>query len=80
MNAHNRSFILALSCPDSVGIVAAVTNELAEHCALIMETQHYREPLSNSTVLRIVFEAGGSAPLDTSALRAISPLWPIGLV
>lgn len=64
MSARNRTFILTLSCPDTVGIVAAVTKELAEHSALITETQHYREPLSNSTVLRIVFEAGGSAPLD----------------
>lgn len=64
MNVRTRSFILTLSCPDSVGIVAAVTKELAEHSALITETQHYREPLSNSTVLRIVFESGGSAPLD----------------
>ena len=68
MNTRNRTFILTLSCPDTVGIVAAVTKDLAEHSALITETQHYREPLSNSTVLRIVFEAGGSVPLDMERL------------
>ena len=68
MNAHTQSFILTLSCPDTVGIVAAVTNELAEHGALITEAQPYREPLSNSTVLRIVFEAGSVAPLDVARL------------
>jgi formyltetrahydrofolate deformylase len=64
MNADNESFIVTLSCPDAVGIVAAVTNELAQHGALITEAQHYREPVSNSTVLRIVVEAGGPAALD----------------
>lgn len=64
MIAHDGSFILTLSCPDAVGIVAAVTSELARHDALITEAQHYREPISNSTVLRIVFEAGSAAPLD----------------
>lgn len=64
MIAHDGGFTLTLSCPDAVGIVAAVTSELARHDALITEAQHYREPISNSTVLRIVFEAGGAAPLE----------------
>ena len=69
MSAHHRSFILTLSCPDAVGIVAAVTNELAEHGALITEAQHFREPVSSSTVLRIVFETGRAAPLDMERLE-----------
>lgn len=68
MNTHPQTFLLTLSCPDAVGIVAAVTNELAQHHALITEAQHYREPLSNSTVLRIAFEAGTSAPLDVALI------------
>ncbi len=58
------SYILTLSCPDGVGIVAAVTNELAQHGALITEAQHFREPMSNSSVLRIVFESGTGAIVD----------------
>lgn len=57
MKALDRSYILTLSCPDTVGIVATVTGELARRGALITEAQHHREPLSNSTVMRIVFEA-----------------------
>lgn len=68
MTARNSSFIVTLSCPDAMGIVAAVTTELARHGALITEAQHYREPLCNRTVLRIVFEAGGSTPLDLERL------------
>ena len=63
------STILTLSCPDTVGIVAAVTGELARHGALIIEAQHYREPVSNSSVLRIVFQPGGTRPLDMAALQ-----------
>jgi len=48
--------------------VATVTQELAKHGALITEAHHFREPVSSSTVLRIVFEAGGSTPLDIAHL------------
>jgi formyltetrahydrofolate deformylase len=69
VKVHHRNFILTLSCPDAVGIVAAVTSELAEHGALITEAQHFREPVSSSTVLRIVFETGTAAPLDMERLE-----------
>jgi formyltetrahydrofolate deformylase len=61
MTATDQRFVLTLSCPDTVGIVAAVTGELAAHAALITEAQHFREPVSNSTVLRIVFEPGAGS-------------------
>jgi formyltetrahydrofolate deformylase len=60
----DASYILTLSCPDGVGIVAAVTNELAQHGALITEAQHFREPMSNSSVLRIAFESDTAAIVD----------------
>src|SRR5688572_7480542 len=66
---HQRTFILTLSCPDAVGIVAAVTRELAAHGALITEAQHYREPVANRTILRIVFESGDVASLDLERLK-----------
>src|SRR5688572_7645228 len=62
------TFILTLSCPDTVGIVAAVTRELAAHGALITEAQHYREPVANRTILRIVFGSVETAPLDLERL------------
>jgi formyltetrahydrofolate deformylase len=68
VNEDSRKFILTLSCPDTTGIVAAVTNELARHGALITEAQHYHEPLVNSTILRIAFETGGLSPLDMERL------------
>src|SRR5258708_29936932 len=62
------SFVLTLSCPDAVGIVAAVTNELAGHGASITETQHFRDPVFTRAILRIVFEAGDAVPLDMQQL------------
>lgn len=69
------SFILTLTCPDRVGIVAAVTAELAAHGALITETQHYREPVLNRTVLRVVFESGDGTAVDIERLtRDFAPV------
>ncbi|MBI3677769.1 MAG: formyltetrahydrofolate deformylase [Proteobacteria bacterium] len=63
-----QSFILTLSCADTVGIVASVTRELAQHGALITEAHHYREPVSNSTVLRIVFQSNDERSLEINEL------------
>lgn len=68
MTTRTPSYILTLSCPDGVGIVAAVTNDLAQHGALVTEAQHFREPLTSSSILRIVFESGSSTPLDIEKL------------
>jgi formyltetrahydrofolate deformylase len=59
--ASNPSFILTLTCPDAVGIVAAVTTALAKHGGLITEAHHYREPVSASSILRIAFEASDAS-------------------
>lgn len=64
----NHSYVLRLACPDRVGIVAAVTGFLAGHNASITDAQHFRDPPSNSTVLRIVFEAG-AASLDLARIN-----------
>jgi formyltetrahydrofolate deformylase len=58
MSPNPEAFILTLSCPDAVGIVASVTQTLAAQGALITEAHHYREPISNRSILRVVFEAG----------------------
>jgi formyltetrahydrofolate deformylase len=69
MSADAHPVVLTLSCPDRVGIVAAVTRELAEHGALIAEAQHFREPIASRSILRIVFEAGEWKAPDLDTLR-----------
>jgi formyltetrahydrofolate deformylase len=50
------NFVLRLSCPDRVGVVSTVTGHLASRDANILEANHFLDPVSNRSVMRIVFE------------------------
>ncbi len=50
-----RSYILTISCPDTVGIVAAVSGFLTAQDAFIAESTHYGDPLSERFFMRTVF-------------------------
>ena len=65
---NDSQHILTLSCPDRVGIVAAVTTFLAERGANILEAQHFRDGLSSRSVLRIVFELASAAAPGLDAI------------
>lgn len=53
-------FVLTITSPDSVGIVAAVSSFLAENEAFITESAHYGDPDTGRFFMRTVFRAGGS--------------------
>ncbi len=53
------SYILTLACPDTTGIVAAVSGFLATHHALITEAHHYDDPFTNTSFMRTVFHDNG---------------------
>ncbi|HEY5808328.1 MAG TPA: formyltetrahydrofolate deformylase [Povalibacter sp.] len=53
------STILTLSCPDTTGIVAAVSGFLASHNCLITEAQHYDDPYTVKSFMRTVFHPNG---------------------
>nr|CAX84008.1 Formyltetrahydrofolate deformylase [uncultured bacterium] len=55
-------YILTISCPDSVGIVAAVSGFLAEHDAFITESSHFGDPVSRRFFMRTVFASGAFTP------------------
>jgi formyltetrahydrofolate deformylase len=59
--ANNRppSRILTLACPDTTGIVAAVASFLASEHGLITEAQHFDDPYSNKSFMRVVFHDNG---------------------
>ena len=61
-------FVLVLSCPDRPGIVHAASGFLLGHGGNILESQHFRDPLSGRYFMRIVFETPGTKDVD--ALRA----------
>jgi len=50
------AYILKASCPDMVGIVAAVTGYLAERGALLTEVSHFVDNDSQKSFVRIEFE------------------------
>jgi formyltetrahydrofolate deformylase len=63
----DRSFILTTACPDTTGIVAAVSGFLASHNALITEAQHYDDN-GRMSFMRTVFRDNGKGILSLQAL------------
>lgn len=51
-------FILTITCPDTVGIVAAVSNFLTDSDCFITEAAQYGDPLSKRFFMRLVFTTG----------------------
>ena len=52
-------YILVLSCPDTTGIVAAVTNFLAGNNATLVEASHFNDEDTRTSFLRTVFHDDG---------------------
>jgi len=68
MTTATHSIRLILSCPDRVGIVAAVSSFLAAEGGLITEANHYRDPESQWFFARQVI-AADSLPYGAEELR-----------
>ena len=64
----SSSYRLIISCPDKVGIVAAVSSFLAEQGGLITEANHFLDPDSKWFFTRQVIDAD-SLPYGISELR-----------
>ena len=68
-NSTDR-YVLIATCPDTVGVVAAVTGTLARHDMLITEAQHFLDPVTNSSILRVVFSPNTAAAEKMECLRS----------
>jgi formyltetrahydrofolate deformylase len=83
MSAVADSFVLTLSCPDRVGVVAVVSQTLASGGANVLEAQHFLDPVSNRSVMRIVFQpapafdAAAFRPTFDTATRALGLSWAL---
>ena len=64
----SRTYRLVVSCPDRVGIVAAVSSFLAEHGAWILEANHHSDAVNGWFFMRYEIRAD-SLPFDIDALR-----------
>jgi formyltetrahydrofolate deformylase len=60
--ALQNSIILTITCPDRVGIVAAVSGFLSAQDAFITEAAQYGDPVSRHFFMRIVFTRGAQSP------------------
>lgn len=56
---NRPTYVLRVSCPDRVGVVATVTTALATRGANLLEAQHFLDPVSGRSVMRLVFETQG---------------------
>lgn len=63
-----RVYRLVISCPDRVGIVAKVSDFLAEHGGWIVEANHYADPVSDWFFMRHCIKAE-SLPFDLSEFK-----------
>lgn len=69
---NNNGFILAFTCLDRVGIVAAVTSILAENDGFILDSQQYADLQTNRFFMRLQFKASGSRmPQDLAAVEQL---------
>jgi formyltetrahydrofolate deformylase len=64
------SWVLTLVCADRVGIVAAVSQFLAERGGFITDSQQYADREAGRFFMRVAFEATDSRMVDTEELRA----------
>ncbi|MEW5727308.1 MAG: formyltetrahydrofolate deformylase, partial [Pseudomonadota bacterium] len=56
------TYVLTITCPDTVGIVAAVSGFLTQHDCFITEAAQFGDPLSRRFFMRIVFATGALTP------------------
>lgn len=67
-----RLFILTISCPDTVGIVAAVSEFLAVNDAFITESSHFGDCDSKRFFMRTVYRPGAFSPSVGEMAKAFS--------
>ena len=58
---ENKKYILAISCSDVMGIIAAISGHFVKYNAFIIESSQYSDPRSNNFFIRIVFESPTTA-------------------
>ncbi|MDR2572980.1 MAG: formyltetrahydrofolate deformylase [Desulfovibrio sp.] len=68
-------YILTLSCPDKVGIVSAVSSNLAENHCNIRTSHQFGDPDSRLFFMRVCFEAHGHPQADPPSIKRLAGLF-----
>lgn len=73
---HNglRRYILTIACPDTHGIVAAVSGFLSGHGGFILESAQYGDPTTERFFMRIVFAANAQVPELAELEQLFAPI------
>jgi len=74
MTAVSCSYVLTITCPDTVGIVAAVTSFLRDQGLFIEESAHYGDRVTRAFFSRIRFSCNGSDWSEEAFQAAFEPI------
>lgn len=72
-------YVLTLSCPDRVGIVAAVSSALANYDCSINDSQQYADPDTGQFFMQVRFAVDISVGLHEMKARLVEPLEPFNM-
>ncbi|MBP02561.1 MAG: formyltetrahydrofolate deformylase [Rhodospirillaceae bacterium] len=64
-----QSFNLTIKCPDTLGIVAAVSTFLANEKAFITESSHFGDLDTGTFFMRTVFNSASAKPIEHNAIK-----------
>jgi len=64
-----RKYILTIACPDTTGLVAAVSGFLRDHSCFIDESFQYGDPATQRFFMRAVFTTSASSPAPDEISR-----------
>jgi formyltetrahydrofolate deformylase len=68
--ATQQRGVLLLSCPDTAGIVHAVTEQLVAAQCSIIESQQFGDAIAGTFFMRVEFRTDDGTPLDLEAMRS----------
>ncbi|MAF83680.1 MAG: formyltetrahydrofolate deformylase [Gammaproteobacteria bacterium] len=74
MSTPEHSFILTITCPDTVGIVAAVSSYLADRGYFIQASNHYGDPDTRQFFLRTHFTPNDKVFSHTQFAEQFAPI------
>jgi len=74
MSTPDHSFVLTIVCPDTVGIVAAVSGFLSDRDSFIEASNHYGDPDTRRFFMRTQFTPTGTAISLTQFAEEFAPI------
>jgi len=72
--SDKNTIILTITCPDTTGIIAAVSGFLSEHNCFITEAAQYGDPISKRFFMRCVLQPGPLSPKKDELEKLFSAL------